>query len=298
MKKMLFIYNPSSGYHYIKDSLDWIIGEFKKNNIWCIPYRLDDFNKRKLLASIKEINIDSIVIAGGDGSLNYIINILLKNNIDIPIGVIPAGTCNDFAACLGIESNFKKAVGIINEHNIKQMDVGLLNNKKYFLSTCAGGNIVDVSLNTPNDFKKNFGRFAYYLNAMASIKNIKPFSVEIKTDTETFLVDAMMFIVLNGKQGGGLSNLIQGTDLCDGLMDIAILKKSSTIDLANVLFQVVAGEVINNKSVKIVKTSKCSIKSIGEDKTPIKSTIDGEKGPELPINIEFLKKKLKFFVPK
>lgn len=62
---------------------------------------------------LKEEDFDYVVVSGGDGTVNSIASILLDNNIDIPVGVIPAGTCNDFARSLNIPTDMKKCLDIV-----------------------------------------------------------------------------------------------------------------------------------------------------------------------------------------
>jgi diacylglycerol kinase (ATP) len=295
MKKLLLVYNPSSGVQFFKDHIDWVLSEFSRHNIWCIPLRLDEFNQKKLLTYTKTLSFDMLAVSGGDGTLNFMVSLLMKNNIDIPVGLIPTGTCNDFAASLNMGNSIEESVKRIIKQKIRRLDVGVINNSKYFLSTFAAGSFVDVSYSTHSEFKKNFGRMAYIFNAVADFKNIKPFRMNVKTNEENFEIEVLMFMIFNGKQGGGFQNLIKGIDLSDGLMDIAFLKNSSTIDLASVVIQILSGEPINNKVVKIVKTSHCEVEIL-ERNRKIKTSIDGEKGPKFPLKIDFLKQRQKFYV--
>lgn len=292
MKKVLFIYNPVSGNHTIKENLDYIIQEFFKKNIIVIPYRLGDFKVRNLVKAFKEFNLDFVVISGGDGTLNHIINLMMKNNIQVPVGILPTGTCNDFASSLDIPSNIKKCVKIILDGNIKEVDVGCVNEETFFLSTCAGGIFADISFTTNNELKKNLGPFAYYFKALSEVKKMKSFKVKIQTDREYLEEKVLLFLILNGKQGGGFSNIIDDVDISDGLMDLVLFKNCSPIELASLFFTAISHEPLNNKNVKVIKTKTCTIKGLEE----VGTSIDGEKGTNLPLEVKFKKKALKVFV--
>jgi len=298
MRKALFIYNPLSGDHKLANKLDHVIKRFQSRNILLHPYRLynesgDGFRgfEDNFVEIIRNEKYDFTVVCGGDGTLNYVVNVILRNNLDIPVGVIPSGTCNDFARCLGIPSTLDKGLDIILSGNILEVDVGLLNEEQYFLSSCAGGLFVDVSYSTNNDLKKNFGPFAYYLKALSEMASIKPFRIKLQTDSEIVEEDVLLFLVLNGKHVAGLTNLIKHADFTDGLMDIVLIKSCSHIDLASMFFNVLSKAPLNNKQVATFMTKTCSI----EGPEGLFLSVDGEKSTDLPINVRFINRALKVF---
>jgi diacylglycerol kinase (ATP) len=96
MKKAIFAYNPLSGQRSVPAKLDYIIKRFMQEDVLLQPYRIYDGQKEKLVRVLKESNYSYMVISGGDGTISSIVDGMLKNNINLPIGVIPSGTCNDF----------------------------------------------------------------------------------------------------------------------------------------------------------------------------------------------------------
>ena len=243
-------------------------------------------------ALMTEGGFSYVISSGGDGTLNFVSNIMLKNDVDIPLGIIPTGTCNDFASILNLPSDIKECVDIILGGKTIEVDVGLVNEEIYFLSSCAGGIFVDVSFNTNNELKKSFGAFAYYLKAIGEMANIRPFRISIQTDKEVLEEDILLFFILNGKQAGGFANIVDSADYTDGLMDIVLVKDCSHIDLAGIFFSVLSNSGINNKNVIIITTNSCTINGPQD----IVLSIDGEKGPCLPVNIRFINKALKVFM--
>lgn len=292
MKNALFVYNPISGGHKIPHELDYILASFQKKGILVQPYRVLDANNEYLI-NILQSGVYSFVIAsGGDGTISYVANILLDNNIKIPIGIIPSGTCNDFAKCIGINS-LKESIDIILDGKTLDSDVGYINNQLYFLSTFAGGNFVDVSFSTNSDLKKNFGPLAYYLKGMSEVANIKSFDLRVVADEQVVEGKFILFLIVNGKQAAGFPNLLNDADFTDGYMDIILIKKCSNINLASIFFKVLSKESMNDKNVIILKAKKCELTS----KSPIALTVDGEKSELFPATIEFKHKVLEVFVP-
>ncbi|MDD2432730.1 MAG: YegS/Rv2252/BmrU family lipid kinase, partial [Clostridia bacterium] len=265
----------------------------QENEICLFPYRIDKNNNANFLATLELNKFDFVILSGGDGTLNTTINFLLKNNYNLPIGIIPAGTCNDFASSLGIPTNLVDCLKVIFSGKTLAVDLGLINDDLYFLNTCAGGLFVDVSFNTADELKRNFGPLAYYLKALGEVAHKKFFPLKITTESECLEVNALLFCILNGTHGGGFSNLLKDADISDGLMDIIIIKNCYHIDLANLFFRVLSQESLNNKNALRIKAKECFI----EGPNDVYLSIDGEKGPSLPVQAKFLHKTLKVFVP-
>ena len=292
MRNALFVYNPISGGHKIPHELDYILASFQKNGVLIQPYRIIDANNEYLINILKSGLYDFVVASGGDGTINFVANILLNNGIKIPIGVIPSGTCNDFAKSLGINS-LKESIDIILSGKTLDCDVGYINDSQYFLSTFAGGNLVDVSFSTNSDLKKNFGPFAYYLKGLSEVANIRSFDLKVVADEHIVEGRFILFLIVNGKQAAGFPNLLNEADFTDGYMDIILVKKCSNINLASIFFKVLSKESMNDKNVIILKAKKCEITS----KSPVALTVDGEKSELFPAMIEFKHKVLEVFVP-
>ena len=272
MKNALFVYNPISGGRRFPHELDYILGSFQKKGVLVQPYRLIDANNEYLVTALKSGIYNFVIASGGDGTINFVANILLENQIKMPIGIIPSGTCNDFAKCLGINS-LKESISIIQGGKTLDCDVGHINKSQYFLSTFAGGNMVDVSFNTNSELKKNFGPFAYYLKGLSEVANIKSFDLKVVADEHIIEGKFLLFLIVNGKQAAGFPNLLNDADFTDGYMDIILVKKCSNINLATIFFKVLSKESVNDKNVIILKAKKCELSSNSQ----IALTIDGEK---------------------
>lgn len=292
MEQAILVYNPLSGDRSIPQKIDYIISRFQKSGILLQPFRITDDENNLLIKILQKNSYKFVVVSGGDGTLNYISNLMLKSGVSVPLGIIPSGTCNDFAAILNISANLEENIDIILKGKTVKVDVGLINNENYFLSSCAGGVFVDVSFNTDSDLKKNFGPFAYYLKALSEVANMKSVMLTLKTEKAVIEEEALMFVIINGRHVAGFNNILKDADYSDGLMDIALIKNCKHIDLASIFFKVLSNESISSKNVITLKAKSCEIMA---DKDMVLS-VDGEKGPNLPVKIKFIKKALKVFV--
>jgi YegS/Rv2252/BmrU family lipid kinase len=281
-----------AGDHSITQKIDYIIKKFQNNNVLVQPYRLL-FDKKIKLEEVLTNNLyDYIVVSGGDGTLNHVINSMQKNNVNIPIGILPSGTSNDFSRCVNLPGSIIECIEIILAGNTVKIDAGLINNERYFLTTFAGGLFVDVSFNTNTELKRNLGTFAYYLQALTEIANIKSFKVKVNTDTESFEENILLFVVSNGRHAAGFNNLIREADMSDGLMDLVLIKNCNQIDLVGLLFKALNSGTFEDKNMIKIQAKECSI----EYKQKINISIDGEEGTGSPISIEFKKELCEFFI--
>ncbi len=292
MKKAIFIYNPLSGDQSISMKLEFVVKTFQEKGVLIQPFRITTNCEGDLLETLKTGEYEYAVLSGGDGTLNSITNLMLKNDIHIPIGIVPSGTSNDLGRCLNLPKSLDECLDIVLKGNTTEIDAGLINDEKYFLTTCAGGVFVGVSFNTHSELKKNFGPFAYYLKAISELKNIKSFKLKIEIDGKTTEEEALLFLILNGKHAAGFHNLSHEADLSDGIMDIMLIKRCNHIDLASLFFKVLSNDFHKDKNVVKLRASSCRI----EGKKDIDLTIDGEKGEGLPMNVKFINKALKVFV--
>lgn len=291
MKKALLIYNPFSGDRGILHQLDLIFEKAQNNQVTLIPYRIEE-NKDHLLSILQTNNFDFAILSGGDGTLNTTVSFLLKNHYNLPLGILPSGTCNDFARSLNLPGTLVECLDIIFSGHTIAVDIGVINDEMYFLNTCAGGLFVDVSFNTQDELKRNFGPLAYYIKALGEVAHKKSFPLQIETDSEHIEEKALLFCILNGTHGGGFPNLIKDADISDGMMDIIIIKNCAHIGLANLFFRVLSQEEINSKYAQRFTTKQCFING----PSSVQLSVDGEKGPVLPVKVNFIQKALRVFV--
>jgi len=292
MKKGIFVYNSLSGNRRISGKIDYIFRKFQLSDILLQPYSFCGPDDDRILQLFKNEKYDFLLVSGGDGTINYAANLILKNNLDIPLGLIPAGTCNDFARSLKIPLSVKECVDIVINGKTRKVDVGLINGNRYFLNTCAGGQFVDVSFSTNNELKRNLGQLAYYLKAVTEVANVKNHRLKVQTENSVIVEDVLLFLIVNGKDAAGLTNIVSDADVSDGLMDILLIKSCKHIDMAGLLIKALRNESLNDRNVIKLTANRCVI----EGDKDISLSIDGEKGDGLPIEVKFLNQALDVFV--
>lgn len=296
MKKFLYIYNPYSGMQVGGSELDGILAAFYKRNIYVIPHRLYSMENDTVLEDYlrAENAFDGIAIAGGDGTVGKIIDRMIKNGNKTPVGIVPGGTCNDFARNLGMPASVFDCISVFAEGNTADIDmlrVGSADGVQYVCNSIAAGVFVGVSYSTSPEFKKVFGSLAYYITAVGELANMKSFNIRVETPDGVTEEKALVFAVLNGTDVGGMKQLITDADLSDGMMNVMIVKDCSPAERAAVGIDLLAHR--QNKNIIHLECPKCSI-SVDQD---MQVSLDGEAGLGLPYEIDNVPGLLRTFVP-
>jgi len=287
MNKVKFIYNPYSGENSILNNIDKVIKIHQKKGYTIIPYRISmEFNIDRAFEDIDD-NYKYILIAGGDGTVDTVVNCMKNRGLDIPIAILPVGTANDFAKFIGMPSNIEKACKQILSTEVKKIDLGKINDK-YFLNVASMGLFTDISQKTDVNLKNTMGKLAYYIKGIEQLPNFRKLKVKVRSEKSYFDGDIYLMFIFNGQTAGNL-NFAYKAQVDDGLLDVIIIKAINPVDLFGLFINMLKGDHLNNSSIIYFKTDKLEIEC-NED---ITTDIDGEKGPDFPLRITCIKHGLK-----
>lgn len=281
LKKVKFIYNPYSGEQVILKNLDNVIKIHQKYKYIVEPYRIEKDDS--VGNAFNGMNIDEykyILIAGGDGTVDSVVNAMKENNIDLPIGILPVGTANDFGKFLGISSNVTQACEDIINYEEKPIDIGKANGK-YFVNVASTGLFTDISQKTDDELKNAIGKIAYYIKSIEEIPNFRRLKVKVSSKEVDFDDEMYLLLVFNGQTAGNMRLAVQA-DASDGMLDVIIFKATLIHELLPLFIKVLRGDHLDDSKVLYFKTKELLIET-NED---IVTDIDGEKGPDFPVKIE------------
>lgn len=294
MKPVRFIYNPSSGETTIIDNLDTIISIYQECGYMIVPHRLRfDDTDSKVIGELDQ-TYHHVLIAGGDGTVNYVVNLLMKHGIDVPIALIPAGTANDFAKMLDTPTDIAKACRKILGGTIRNIDLGLVNGV-YFVNVFSCGLFTDVSQKTPTVLKNTFGKLAYYFSGINELPNFRRMHIKLTSDGGDYEGTSLLFFVFNGRTAGQMSFARQ-SEIDDGLLDVLIIKGDTPLATINTIFHffLKRGKGAYPSGIIHMQCKKLHVESI----TPETTDIDGQPGPEFPIDIQCRHNAIRLICPK
>jgi diacylglycerol kinase (ATP) len=274
-RKFIFLINPISG-NSSKNALPGLIdGAAKKHAAtYIILPTVASGDYHFVKQKIKEENYTDVIICGGDGSVNTVV----KDLRDTPVsfGIVPFGSGNGLALSAKISKQPAKALELIFTGKPSYVD-GFLINHSFACMLCGLGFDAQVA----HDFakQKTRGLLMYARQSFKNFLSVKPWSFEIDLDETNFTTEAYFISIANSNQFGNQVTIAPKASLCDGLLDIVIVRKMSKAQLPLSLLDQIAGR----NPVSTAKTLKKSgIIYLQADKLTIRNTdaaplhIDGE----------------------
>lgn len=283
MKKVRFIYNPYSGENSIINELDNIIKLHQEAGLIVVPYRITKGIDLSEALDIIDETYNYILIAGGDGTVDSLVNAMKNKNIDIPIGILPTGTANDFGKFINMPSDVQEACKQILASKPVAVDVGKIN-EKYFINVASSGLFTDVSQKTDVNLKNTIGKLAYYLKGLEELPNFRKLKVKLSSKECNYDGEMYLLLVFNGKTAGNL-NLATEAEVTDGKLDVIVFKAIQIIELIPLFIKLLRGEHLDSDKVVYFRTDDVYIES-PED---IVTDIDGERGPDFPLRVRCIK---------
>lgn len=283
MKKVRFIYNPYSGENNIVNELDNVIRLHQEAGLTIVPYRIHKGRDLAEALDIIDETYNYILIAGGDGTVDSLVNAMKQRNVNLPIGILPVGTANDFGKFINMPADIEEACKQILDSKPVAVDVGKINNK-YFINVASTGLFTDISQKTDVNLKNTMGKLAYYLKGLEELPNFRKLQVKISSKECNYEGEMYLLLVFNGQTAGNL-NLATEAEVTDGKLDVVMFKAIAIIELLPLFIKLLKGEHLDSDKVVYFKTDDLLIES-SED---IVTDIDGERGPDFPLRIQCIK---------
>lgn len=304
--KILFVFNPRAGKAKIRNKLCDIIDIFVKAGYEVTVYPTQGEGDAIRAVKDKREDYDLLVCSGGDGTLDEVVNGMIKCGKQIPIGYIPAGSTNDFARSLGIPKEMRRAAEMIVDGRDYACDIGAIN-EQCFVYIAAFGIFTDVSYETSQNIKNVLGHMAYILEGMKRISSIKSYRLKVRyweKDEEEAgaergkagageLADGMggfMYggyrekeieddfifgMVTNSISVGGFKRITgKYVEMDDGEFEVTLIRMPSNPLDINAIMTSLLSRRINTDHMYCFKTPKITFES--EDEIPW--TTDGEFG--------------------
>lgn len=294
MKRAVLLYNAAAGKGKIEKNVDRIVEIFGNAgyDMQPLPIRFGT-NPFDWCG-----DIDLAVIAGGDGTINYVVNAMMRKKISVNIGVIPAGTANDFAGAIGMSNNVLKAARQIAEGDVELIDCGKVEHLDhsdddiiYFVNIFSFGIFTTTSQRTPEELKHKIGKMAYVVAAFKELRNIHGIPLTITTDADAFYYPTLMGLVFNGETAGRVP-IARKSNLRDGVFDCIFLRKRRPVMSALDMLLYMVG--IKTRAVKYMRSSQLTLVTpMSED-----TDVDGQSGGRFPMRVSCMHGALKVICPK
>ncbi|MCD7756282.1 MAG: YegS/Rv2252/BmrU family lipid kinase [Firmicutes bacterium] len=228
MKRLLFIVNPKAGMRRMTRNLLDVIDIFNRADYEVITYITSGQGDAVEVTAARAADVDLVVCAGGDGTFNETITGILRSGCGTPVGYIPCGSTNDFAASLHLPTNILQAARQIVQGTPVSYDVGQFGDR-YFSYVASFGAFTKASYATPQDVKNALGHTAYILEGIQELSQIRAEHVRIELDDGVIEDDFLFGAISNSTSVGGILTLDpKQVDMQDGKFELLLVRAPVT----------------------------------------------------------------------
>jgi diacylglycerol kinase (ATP) len=295
MQKARIIYNPSSGRELMRKQLPEILEKLERAGYEASCHATTGKGDATHAAEVAvRRGYDLVVAAGGDGTIYEVINGIAEKRMRPKLGILPAGTTNDFARALGIPKDLSKACDVLIQGRKTEVDIGKVN-QQYFINIAGGGTLTELTYEVPSKLKTVLGQLAYYMKGIEKLVFLKPTRVRIEAKDHLIDEEIMLFLVANSHSVGGFEKLAPHAKLSDGYFDVLVVKKTNLAEFIKIATHAVRGEHIKDPQVEYFQASELKVTS---PQSGVQLNLDGEFGGHLPCHFKVLHKHISILTPK
>lgn len=234
--------------------------------------------------------VDAIVAVGGDGTINEVLNGL--DGSDVPMGIIPLGTANDFARQVGIPEDPDHAMDVVLRQAPRTIDTAELNGRR-FLNVSSGGVAAEATAETPTEAKEQLGLLAYAITGVRKLADLQPRRAHITGPGVDLQTEFLIFAVGNARSTGGGTRITPRALVTDGLLDLCIVEAMPRADFAKLLLRIKKGEHLDETRVRYLQLPSVTLAADG----PVTVNVDGESSEATTLSYRARPKDLRVHVP-
>jgi YegS/Rv2252/BmrU family lipid kinase len=296
IRQACLIFNPVAGQGDPNRELEIIKNILSPQFDLDIQFTSKEIDAGELAQEAVKNGVEILLAAGGDGTLSAVAEATVGTNI--PVGAIPRGTANAFAAALGLPSAIEEACQMIKNGRTQKVDAGMCNGKSMVLLSEIGFGAEAID-NASRESKNRWGMLAYVLSGIQQLKDLKPFAVEIEIEDKIVHLPEVNSVTV-ANVAPPTSILAQGPAGIigdDGLLDVTIIaveKWTEAIAASYHLLQSgLSGNAAEREGIGYVRTKRVKITA----EPPQKVVLDGEIIGTTPIEVECIPNGLTIFVP-
>ena len=270
---MLFVMNPyagtKQGVRYLAD----VIAIFNRADYEVLTYMTSGQGDAQRIVTEKASEVDLVVCAGGDGTFNEAVSGILSSGLDAPLGYIPCGSTNDFAASLGLPTNILKAAQEIVEGTPIRYDMGLFGSR-YFSYVASFGAFTRASYATPQSVKNALGHMAYILGGISELSQIRKEKVRIELKDRVIEDEFLFGAVSNSTSMGGILTLDpKQVDMKDGKFELLLVRAPKNLAEIGECLQALQTQKYNCAMITFLSTDSLTV--VANPDMPW--TLDGER---------------------
>jgi len=234
-----------------------------------------------------------IVAAGGDGTLNEVVNGAAGTRPTPRIGILPVGTGNDFARTLGLPPSIEDNIEILRSGKTHAIDIVRVCGKqtRYFVNVSAGGFSGIVREEITPEIKRRWGPLAYIRGAAAALPKLHAYKTRIVLDEKEELSTALYNVVIaNGRFVAGGLPIAPEANPRDGWLDVILVPKQSAPEMVLLAAEIILGRHFSSSAIIFRRARRISVRS----RPGMWFNVDGEFVGSAPAEFQILPRALNF----
>ena len=238
-------------------------------------------------------HFDIVLAAGGDGTINEVVNGIARCDWQPRLGIVPIGTANDFAHTLHVPDSAEEALDIALTGRPVAVDVGEVN-RRCFINVSTGGFGAEATESAPQEAKRKLGKLAYLLTGARKLVDMKPGRARfVSADGEIYNGEFFFFAVGNARRTGGGQLVTPRADLGDCKLDVVIVPALPRLDFLALLPDLRAGTHLESADVIYVQTQSLEVHA----ETTVRVNADGEALRGSSFSYKILERPLSVMLP-
>ena len=297
MKKARVIYNPVAGKELMKKNLADILDVLEQAGFEASAFATtpEENSAKNEARRVAEAGYDLVVAAGGDGTINEVVNGIAPLVKRPKMAIIPGGTTNDYARALKIpRDNVREAAKVVLKNQTIKMDIGKAADS-YFINIAAGGHLTELTYEVPTELKSIFGYLAYLAKGAELLPRIKPIPMHLKYDDGVYDGNASMFFLGLTNSVGGFEQIVPDAKLDDGKFSLIIAKTANVFEILHLVGLLInGGKHVNDRRIIYTKTSKLEV-NLPDPNKRLMINLDGEYGGDAPMTFENFHNHIEFY---
>lgn len=273
-----------------QEGAETVAGHLRDLGLAPLVEATDDPSRYPALILAHAAEVDRVVVAGGDGSLNAAVQGLAGS--ELPLGIVPFGTANNLARTLGIPTDPAEACQVIAAGYRRRIDLGRVNDR-YFCTTASLGLSVRITQELSPAAKRKLGAVAYAVAAMRVVRRAHPFHADIVWDGGTRHTRTVQVVVGNGVYYGAGLAVAHDAAIDDARLDLYSLEVDHWWDLLKLAPSLKRGTHGARPEVEALRAPAFELRT----RKPMAIDLDGEVGARTPASFRALPRALEVFVP-
>ena len=302
-KKARLIYNPVSGHEQMPKNVADILNVLEQAGYEASAFRTtpEEMSAQNEATRAAKAGFDLIVAAGGDGTINEVVNGLAFLEERPKMAIIPAGTTNDYARALGIpRDSILDAAKIILKNKTRKMDIGEAkfdDKQQYFVNIAASGSLTELTYGVDSSIKSALGYAAYLIKGAEMLPHLSENEMRLTYDDGVYEGKLSMFLLGMTNSIGGFERIMPDAELSDGLFQLIVVKPSDPGNLLKLMALALNGKHVDDPNIIYTKTRSLKAELIGKsegEELPV--NLDGEIGGYCPVTFNNLQQHIEFYV--